>query len=178
MEEEKLIKKAQKGENEAFAKLYDFYIEKIYRFIYIKTSNKSDAEDLTQQVFLSAWQSIKSFRYEGHPFSSWLYKIARNLVIDYYRKKKPQEIEFSELLFELEEVKVNFEKDFDKNLLIEKVKSVLKRLPVEQQDVIILKFIDNLSNKEIAKILNKSEGAIRVLQHRALKQLKNYFNKI
>lgn len=177
MEEEKLIEKAKKGENEAFAQLYDRYVEKIYRFIYLKIFHKADSEDLTQQVFLNAFKNIKKYKYKGFPFSSWLYKIALNLVIDYYRQRKEEEIEISELLFELKDESNNFLKQFDFDLEIAKIKQIIKKLPQDQQDVLILKFVNDLDNKEIAEILNKSEGAIRVIQHRALKQLKYYFNK-
>ncbi len=177
-EEKKLIEKAKKGQNEAFAQLYDKYVERIFRFIYLKTFHKADSEDLTQQVFLKAFQNIKKYSYQGFPFSSWLYKIALNVVIDYYRQNKSEEIKVSDLLFELkEEGNLNPWEKFDYGLEIEKVKQIIKKLPQDQQDVLILKFVNDLNNKEIAEILNKSEGAIRVIQHRALKQLKDYFEK-
>lgn len=87
-EEERLIKEAQSGKAEAFGKLYDDHISRIYRFILLKVSRKTDAEDITHQVFLSAWQNIRSYKIQGNPFSSWLYKIAHNAVIDFYRTQK------------------------------------------------------------------------------------------
>ncbi len=176
--EEKLIKKAQKGEKEAFGLLYDKYIDQIYRFVYLKTNNKQDSEDLSQQIFLNAWENIKNYQPKGFPFSSWLYKIARNLIVDYYRTKKVNlDLEdASEKEYDFFS-KGDLELDLETKIEIEKVKKVILQLPSEQQNLIIMKFIEELSNKEIAQILNKSEGAIRVLQHRALKQLKKILEK-
>ncbi|MGC9046645.1 MAG: RNA polymerase sigma factor [Minisyncoccia bacterium] len=169
-EEQKLIKNAQKGENQAFAELYDKYVDKIYRFILLKVGRKEDAEDLTQQVFLKAWQNVKSYKPQGYVFSAWLYKIAHNTVIDYYRRNKSHKSldAIQEIGYEISTTVLD-----DKNDLI-KIKNAIYQLETTQQSVIIMKFIDELSNKEISEILGKSEGAIRVLQHRALKELKKY----
>ncbi len=176
MKEEELVKKAQDGEADAFGLIYDVYLPKIYRFVFIKVSRKQDAEDLTHQVFLSAWQNIQNFQFQGFPFSSWLYRIARNAVIDHYRTKKPEEsIEFiaEEALPELSD----FTKKIDLDFEISIVKKAILKLEEDQQNVIIMKFVNELSNKEIAGILEKSEGAVRVIQHRALKQLKEYIKE-
>jgi len=87
-DEKKLVKKARKGQAEAFGLLYNRHLPAIYRFIFLKVNHQQDAEDLTHQVFLQAWQGIKSYRLKGFPFSSWLYRIASNKVVDYYRTKK------------------------------------------------------------------------------------------
>lgn len=174
--EEELVKKAQNGEADAFGRLYDTYLPKIYRFVFIKVSRKQDAEDITHQVFLSAWQNIQTFRFQGFPFSSWLYKIAWNAVIDHYRTKKPEEnIEFvaEDALSESSEFIKEIEIDFE----IRIVKRELLKLEDDQQNVLIMKFVNELTNKEIAGVLGKSEGAIRVIQHRALKQLKKQINE-
>jgi len=165
------IKKAKKGEADAFGWLYDKYVSQIYRFIFLKVGVKQEAEDITHQVFLNAWMNIASYEERGHPFSSWLYRIANNAVIDYYRgRKNIQSLETTagENLQELPELEKNLDKLQDLKL----VQAALARLESDQQNVLIMKFIDDLSNKEIAATLNKSEGAIRVIQHRALKQLK------
>ena len=88
MKEEDLINKAKNRDSEAFGLLYDQYLPAIYRFILLKTSHKVTAEDLTHQVFLNAWQNIENYQSRGFPFSSWLYRIANNAVIDYYRTDK------------------------------------------------------------------------------------------
>ncbi len=170
-EEIQLVQNAQKGDPESFGKLYDTYVSPIYRFVYLKTSHKEDAEDLTHQVFLNAWQNIKNYKFQGFPFSSWLYKIASNSVIDYYRTRKHYlNIEtISE-----DKVAENFETGniLDDSFDLQSVKNALSQLEPAQQNVIIMKFVNDMSNKEIAVALNKNEGAIRVIQHRALKQLK------
>jgi len=170
-EEQELVKKAQKGEAEAFGKLYDRHLPAIYRFILLKVGDQSDAEDICHQVFLNAWQNVGRFRYQGFPFSSWLYKIAKNAVIDHWRTRKNN--------IDCGLVSENLLSDtpapadaIDKKLNIDLVWRTLKRLDDDYQNLLIMKFVDELSNKEVAEILGKSEGAIRVIQHRALKQLK------
>lgn len=171
MEEEKLVKKAQNGETEAFGLLYDKYVAKIYRFIFLRVGQRADAEDLTQQIFLNAWQSINNFRWQGFPFSSWLYKIAANAVIDHYRGRKIQiDLEsVAEILTVTTEAS-----NFDRELDLKNVWAAVGKLEPDQQNVIILKFVEDMNNKEIASALEKSEGAIRVIQHRALKKIKEH----
>jgi len=171
--EQELIKKAQKGEKQAFAALYDTYVEAIYRFIYLKIGRKADAEDITQQVFLNAWQNIQRYNYKGFPFSSWLYKIAHNAVIDFYRSYNNQakiELESAEEI--IQENGPNQEQEIDSNLDLERIKKAIQQLPPDQQSIIIMRFVDDLPIKEIARILEKNEGTIRVIQHRALKQIR------
>ena len=174
-EEQELIKRAQKGDSEAFGVLYDNHIKPIYRFVLLKTGNRADAEDITHQVFLSAWQNVKNYKTQGFPFSSWLYKIASNAVIDHWRTKKPS--------VSIELVSENFLPSSDKHeitlddkLKAQSIHAALVHLEPEQQNVIILKFVDELSNKEIAESLGKSEGAVRVIQHRAIKKLKKHLD--
>jgi len=170
-EERDLVEKARKGEGEAFGSLYDKYFDSIYRFIYLKTGNKTDAEDLSHQVFLSAWQKIENYQFRGFPFSSWLYKIALNAVIDHWRTRKPSvsiDLVKDDLLSELPA----FHEEVDQKFSLVLVKNAIAKLEPDQQDVIVMKFVDELSNKEISDVLGKSEGAIRVIQHRALRQLK------
>src|SRR3984885_16080132 len=88
--EEKLIKQAVRGVSSAFGPLYDHYQPMIYRFVLVKVGRREDAEDITHQVFMSAWQNIRGYKHRGHPFSSWLYQIARNQVVDHYRAKKSE----------------------------------------------------------------------------------------
>lgn len=173
LEDKELTNKAKQGNAEAFGLLYDKHLNKIYRFIYLKVSNKQIAEDLTQQVFLSAWQNINSYMQQGFPFTSWLYRIARNAVIDHYRTRRSHigleaisEIaDYSDLVGELEA-----------KLELGKIKTALASLPADHQDVIVMRFIEELSHQEIAAALDKSEGAVRVLQHRAINSLKKILN--
>jgi RNA polymerase sigma-70 factor (ECF subfamily) len=167
--EKEIIEKAKNGEKEAFGLLYDYYHSRIYRFIFLKVSNKQDAEDITHQVFLSAWQNIKNYESQGFPFSSWLYRISRNAVIDFYRRKK-NEIPLEEVSNVLnDELKID---KIDLKIQMEKVMKALKKLKPEYQDIIIMRFVDDLSIKEAAKALDKSEGAVKIMQHRAINSLK------
>jgi len=172
-DEELLIQKAKNGEREAFGKLYDHYMPKIYRFVLFKISIKHDAEDLTHQVFSHALEHIGSYEPHGFPLSSWLYRIASNTVIDYYRTFK-NNLDIENVPEEKFAEQSGSETKFDSSLNMERVLKAIQKLDSDQQNVIIMKFVDELSNKEIAKAIEKTEGAIRVIQHRALKQLKNF----
>ncbi len=174
--EQLLIERSVRGESSAFGQLYDRYLPKIYRFIFFKVGHREEAEDLTHQVFLSAWENISSFRQQGLPLSSWLYKIARNRVIDHYRTKRthvPLETDgdFEHIPEDISRLAEGMD-DLEKKLLLERIYTSLHKLTDEQQEIIVLRFIEELSNKEIARALEKNEVAIRVLQHRALKNLK------
>lgn len=169
--EHNLIQRAKKGEKECFGQLYDHYITPIYRFVLVKVNSKAEAEDLTHEVFLSAWQNIKGYKHKGFPFSSWLYQIARNKVIDHYRTKKIH-TSFDSLDEDILKIVGVAEEKMDKMLNLEKVKEAIAKLSPEQQDVVIMKFVEDLSNEEIAQALKKSEGAVRLLQHRAINNLK------
>lgn len=179
--EEKLIMDAIRGEASAFGLLYDYYQPKIYRFTFIKTGLREEAEDLTHQVFLSAWQNIKTYQYQGFPFSSWLYKIARNQIIDHYRTQKP--VLDIEAAGELEDKNERIEKNLDLKISMEKVNAAIAELKPEYQDVLIMRFTEDLSPKEISFAIDKPESTIRVIQHRAIKSLqkilesKNYDHK-
>ncbi len=169
--EKDIIEKAIKGEASAFGLLYDKYQPQIYRFIYLKVSHREEAEDLCHQVFLKSWQNIVEYKFQGFPFSSWLYKIARNQVIDYYRIQKNNISIEDENIPELktESLIANI---IDNNLDIKKVKKAIKELKPEQQDVLILRFIEDFSIKETSLALKKSEIAVKLLQHRAIKNLR------
>lgn len=171
-DEQNLVKKAQDGEVEAFGSLYDHYLPKIYRFVLLKVSHREEAEDLTHQAFLKAWENIEQYDFQGYSFGSWLYRIARNVTVDYYRGVK---LEVSvEDVNEIHFAKDNsFEEDVEKSLVWQELRKSIKKLKEVEQDVIIMRFVEDLPLKEIAAALEKSEGAIKVIQHRAIKNLKN-----
>jgi RNA polymerase sigma-70 factor (ECF subfamily) len=174
-----LVAKAKQGQEEAFGSIYNLYFEKIYRFIYYRVSHKEIAEDLSEDVFLKAFSKLSSIQKDAS-FEGWLYQIARNKVIDYYRDKKQlvaledveNTLEYETNIIDVLELKEN-QKIFLK---------ILKELGTEQQLVIKLKFLENLENEQIAEIMHKNEGAIRVIQHRAIARLqeliKGYYGKI
>lgn len=172
----KLLSKAQAGETSAFNEIYSLYFKKIFRFIFYRVSHKEVAEDLTEEVFIKVYGKISTVR-SSDAFEGWLYQIARNAVIDYYREKK------SHASVSLEEVENTLEYESnivdvvsasqDQKLLLE----LLKEIGAEQQIVIKLKFLEHLENPEIAELLHKSEGAIRVIQHRAITKLQELIKK-
>ncbi|MEK7465746.1 MAG: sigma-70 family RNA polymerase sigma factor [Patescibacteria group bacterium] len=171
-EEELLVKKAQEGNADAFGKLYDTHMPRIFRFIVLKVGAKHDAEDLTQQVFINAWQHLPNFEFKGFPFSSWLYRIASNAVIDYYRTARPT-YDIEKVPEELVARTAAMENELDHSFGMETIKIALAKLDPEHQNVLILRFVEDRSTKEIAELIEKSEGAVRVIQHRALKTLKS-----
>lgn len=166
-----LIELAIKGESSAFGSLYDHYHPKIYRFVFLKVSRREEAQDITHQVFMNAWQSIPNYKHLGFPFSSWLYQIARNQVIDHYRTQK-KEISLEEIDLESLAGYSNPESRTDEKLELEKVRLALGQLKSDYQDVVIMRFVEELSLKETAAALQKSEGAIKIIQHRAIKELR------
>jgi len=168
--ERQLVLQAQAGNAEAFGQLYDAYMERIYRFVYFRVEDQQTAEDLTSQVFLRAWNNLDRFRLGGTPYLAWLYTIAHNAVIDHYRTRK--------VTTPLEDVRLSqpdyaevVENDIDFAVEMSSIKSAMQTLTDDQQQVLTLKFIEGMSNDEIARHLGKREGAVRALQMRGLRAL-------
>jgi RNA polymerase sigma-70 factor (ECF subfamily) len=174
-EEVSLVHKAKSGDSEAFAQLYDAYIERVYRYIYFRVSDGDATEDLVSQVFLKAWENLGRYKTGSSPFIAWLYTIARNMVIDYYRARKdtmPLE-EAAALPSDTQSPDEEAQTRFD----LQAMRDALQFLTADQQQVLILKFIAGLPNENIAKIMNKQEGTIRGLQMRALETLSKYMQE-
>ncbi len=172
---EQTLKMARSGSDQALTALYNHYFERIYRFIFYRVSHKETAEDLTEDVFVKLFAKLKDLEQTG-AFEGWLFQIARNQVIDYYRSKKQTiAIEDVENTLEYETNIVDVV-----NLQTEQIVFIklLKELAPEQQQVIKLKFLEELDNAVIAQMLNKTEGAIRVIQHRAIAKLKELIDSI
>ncbi len=169
--EDKLIEAAKRKDGDAFGVLYDYYEPRIYRFIFLKVGNREDAEDLTHQVFLRAWQKIDGYEQRGFPFSSWLYQISRNSIIDFYRSRK-YHLDLEEIENIIPDEKITNSEAVDLKIRIKELMSAISQLKQEYQDVIIMRFVDELSVKEVANILNKTEGATKLVQYRAVKELK------
>ena len=163
------LKQAQNGDAEAFARIYDQFGNKLYRFIYFRVGHKEMAEDLLSDTFVKAWQKINQIN-SPESLSGWLYQIARNNIIDYYRLRKETISleEVAETLVDLINPIDTINADFQQRKVLE----AMKQLTLEQAEVIKYRFFEDLSNEEIALITGKTEGAIRVLQHRAIVQLK------
>lgn len=163
-----LLAKAKQGNQEALAEIYELYFKKLYRFIFFRVGHKQLAEDLAEDVFLRAFTKLADIS-DNSSFQGWLYQIARNLVIDYYRQKK-QIVDINDLENTLE-YESNIIDVVDLQHHQKVLLRLLKELGTEQQIVIKLKFLEGLDNSEIALMLHKSEGAIRVIQHRAITKL-------
>ncbi|MDP2931107.1 MAG: sigma-70 family RNA polymerase sigma factor [Chloroflexota bacterium] len=160
-----LVSQAQQGNKEAFAQLYENYFNKIYRYVVLKMGNRTEAEDVTQQVFLKALKSIYSFKWRGTPFSAWLFRIAHNLVVDHLRKSS--KVVMTPLYESLPSSDGNPFLITESRLDIERLRSATKQLTKAQQEVISLRFAADLSVAETAKAIGKSEGAVKALQHSA-----------
>ena len=169
-EEESLVRRAQQRDQQAFAQLYEEHFDKIYRYVALRIGDRAEAEDITQQVFLKALQSIASFRWKGIPFSAWLFRIAHNQVIDYQRKRTKQ------ATVPIDESVVSSSNDpqllVEQKLNIEQLLSAAKRLTEVQREVISLRFAGELPIAQVAKIMGKSEGAVKALQHSAIVALR------
>jgi RNA polymerase sigma-70 factor, ECF subfamily len=166
-----LVGRAVARDQAAFAELYDEYLDAVYRYVYYRSGHRSDAEDLTEQVFLQAWAAIERFRWQGKPFQAWLYTVAHNVVIDWRRRSVPsQSLNDDEHPIELESASSadQLTQWIDADLLA----NAIKRLTAEQQQVITLKFLDGFDTARVAQLMNKREGTVRALQLRALQSLR------
>jgi len=169
MDELSLIQKIQRGETEAFSKLYDKYIQKIYNFIYYKTYHQQTAEDLTSVTFTKALEKIASFDYKKANFSTWLYSIARYTIIDFYRQEKPN--------LSLDDVwdlsdKENIEIDTQNKINLKEIKKYLKNLDVEKREIVFLRVWEGLNYKEIAEIIGKEENNCKMIFSRTMHKLR------
>jgi RNA polymerase sigma-70 factor (ECF subfamily) len=168
--EEELIRRAIQRDAEAFGDLYMLYLDNIYRYVYYKVGNVMEAEDLTEQVFLRAWEALEGYRHRGHPFSSWLYRIAYNLVVDYYRAKKDV-TPIDSVSFALTDDALGPEDLLIRETETVRLQEAIGQLQEVHQHVLLLRFVEGLSHREVGQIIGKSEGAVRVIQHRALAAL-------
>jgi RNA polymerase sigma-70 factor (ECF subfamily) len=169
-DEESLIRRAKQRDQVALTQLYEENFDKIYRYIVLKIGDRTEAEDMTQQVFLNAIQSISSYNWKGMPFSSWLYRIAHNQVVDHLRKKsKRMTVPLDEAMpAQADDPRRTAEQKIE----IEEIIAATKDLTTAQREVISLRFGGELSVAECAKTMHKSEGAIKALQHSAIVALR------
>lgn len=172
VDDHQLLKSAKDGDTEAFGFLYERYAERVFRFLFAHLDNRLDAEDLTEEVFLRVWRSLPNFREQGVPFLAFIFRIARNALIDHYRRSSQVKNQVS-----IEEVSIR-----DGNpgpgesalssLEREELRISLEQLREDYRTVLVLRFLSELSPEETAQVMGRSTGAVRVLQHRALLALR------
>lgn len=171
--EEKVLALASKGDRDAFGQLYEQYVERIFNYVYYRTGNPHDAEDLTARVFQRAMNHIKNYTDRGVPFSAWLYRIAHNLVANWHRdRSRKQEIPIDDLPI-LPAKGDHPERNLVRTQEQEALLRMIRKLPPERQNLLILKFVENMSNAEIGRIMGRSEGAVKSLYHRTLLALRD-----
>lgn len=166
-----LVHDARGGDKEAVGKLYDTFLDAVYRFVFFRVSSREEAEDLTEETFVSIFEHIGKYKDEGVPFEAWVYRIARNKVIDHYRSKKPN-VPLTESL-DIPDGKQNPEQEVEQKLTKEYIMTCVRRLPASYQEIIILKYIEDKTNEEISVLLEKPLAHVRVLQSRALQKLRS-----
>jgi len=172
LSDEDILARASQGDREAFGMLYERYVDRIFNYVYYRTGNVNDAEDLTARVFQRAMKHIVSYTDRGVPFSAWLYRIAHNLVANWHRdRSRKQEIPLSD-------APLIAKGDAPESTLVhtqqqEALLKLIRSLPAERQTLLILKFVDHASNAEIGEIMGRSEGAVKSLYHRTLLALRD-----
>lgn len=171
-----LIMKAQQGQHEAFGELYERYTTTIYRFVCLRLGSQQDAEDITEEIFLRAWHNLPKYDERGIPFAAYLFQIARNALIDHYRKNR-NTISSIDDDINLSGMDPDPEDEVSRRLDFQDLQRVMTHLPEDYQNVLTFRFLSGLSPEETAQIMNRSEGAVRVLQFRALAALKRLLNR-
>jgi RNA polymerase sigma-70 factor (ECF subfamily) len=168
--EEQIVQRAINGDREAFTYIYDLHFDKIFRYIYVKVHSRAEAEDLTQDVFIKAYEGIKSYKWRDLPFTAWLFRIAHNRVIDHVRKtskEKRADLEEAGAISSGDPVLMT-----EQNYEIHQLKDALEKLPDAQREVATMRFISELSITEVSQALGKSEGTVKALQFNAVASLR------
>jgi RNA polymerase sigma-70 factor (ECF subfamily) len=166
-----LVNQAAAGDAAAFGVLYQRFLDPIYRYFYYRTGDQAEAEDLTEQVFLKAWQTVAKFRWQGRPFLAWLYRVAHNLHVDHVRGRRiavPLDTVQAARALADERAATQLVRTIDADLLVQ----CMRQLTPDQRQVILLRFAEGLDTSEIARMLDKHQGAVRALQMRALQRLR------
>ena len=171
IDNEKLILfKASRGDSEAYGELFDKYSKPINRFIYFKVATEEIAEDLASQAFLKVWEYILEGK-KIKQFKPFIYRTARNLIIDYYRTREKEELP---LIYDSEDIPDQLKIDPDKEIDKQNLERLIASLKSDQREIIVLRYIEGFSIKEISKIVDKSSGNVRVIIHRAIKELQKF----
>jgi RNA polymerase sigma-70 factor (ECF subfamily) len=172
-DESDLIRLAQQGEAEACAVLYDRHYDAVYRYCYYRVSDVAQAQDLTSEVFVRMVENLDTYRARGRPLLAWLYTIARNLITDMHRHNgKAAHVSLEDVTTFEQDGRRDMAHRVDRRLQADCLAAALHHLTEEQRQVILLRFMEDYRNGQVARILDKSEGAVKALQHRALKSLR------
>lgn len=176
--DEEALTRASKGDGEAFGVLYERYVSRIYNYVYYRTGDPYDAEDLTARVFYRAMRHISNYRNLGLPLSAWLYRIAHNLVANWHRdNSRRKEVPLEDGIF------ISRDGNHPEYELLEseerdRLMWIIRSLSPERQQLLILKFVEHLSNAEIGQIMGRTEGAIKSLYHRTLITLRDQYGSL
>lgn len=172
-----LVEKAKSGDEGAFGTIYSTYYTPLYRYIYFRVRSKEEAEDLTQNVFTKIFSTIQNFKTEDSSPASYFFTSARNAVIDHYRKRDHIPIASDDIIMAKSDDTEDESQSYERDEIATLVRESLQVLSPDQYEIMTLKFINELSNKEIAELTGKSEVAIRQIQSRSLKILRDHFEK-
>ncbi len=167
--DQELIRRAQDGNADAFGELYTRYVDMVFRYVFSKVGDPYDAEDLTEEIFFRVWRALPAYEQRGLPFTAFVMRVARNIVIDHYRRgrQKVEHVSLDDYAWSLSQP------DAAVSLAeLDVLRSGLKDLKEDYQQVLLLRFLSGLTPAETAQVMERSEGAIRVLQHRALQALR------
>jgi RNA polymerase sigma-70 factor, ECF subfamily len=177
-EDDQTLARIARDDPSAFGELYERHVTAIYRYVYYRVGNADDTEDLTARVFVRAFKHVKTYNDRGVPFTAWLYRIAHNVVANYHRDN------FRHPSIPLDDIELHGAHHDDVDLHIDgqrdrdRLLRAIRLLPEERQQLVVLKFVEQLQNAEIGQIMNRSEGAVKSLYHRTLMQLREALEKL
>ena len=176
-EDQGLVAEAQQGNLSAFGRLHEIYFERVYRYMMARVGNPSDAEDLTQELFLKVMASLGSYRFQGPPFAAWLFRIARNIVVDRTRRRRTagEQVPLDEA--GCVPAGGSAEEEALRTLSAESLVAALGRVTDLQRQVVELRFLAELSIAETAAVMKRNENAVKALQHSALQALRRVLSK-
>jgi len=171
-QERALVERARRRDREAFGALYDLHVDAVYRYLYYRLGNGAECEDLTEQVFLKAWEAIDRYAWRGRPFLAWLYRVAHNTLADYRRAGRPS-LSLDASMLE----RPAADEALEQALTAQQLAAALQELTPEQAQVITLRFFAGWSNAEIAREMDRQEPAVRALQVRGLMALRRILTR-
>ena len=175
MRDEELVRAVQGGDVAAFGQLYERYFDKVYSYLSFKLGNATEAEDLAEQVFLKALEAIGGYKWTGAPFQAWLFRIAHNLLVDSFRRKAKRTSEPLDEEVQDQGLAADPERWLVEKLTRQGLIQAVERLTELQKQVIALRFAGGMPSAEVARLLGKTEGAVKALQHAALQSLQRHF---